>query len=240
MAKIGYVQNGLKKRNGTKRKSNPLGLARVKGFAAKNGLKLVPKGSSIKVAVNPKRKRRRRNGLPSLTKRGFSLKRNGLFGNTKSDAKKVGSLLGGMLGGKALARVIQSFVAPYLSQVGLGNYAEILADAGVALTIAPFVAAKIGGADAAQFARLGALANVVVDVIEMVAPNTLSMFGSNPLVSNGQSVGLAPSAVAQLVANTSASASDKAKVAGVMAALESGNFDVYSQPSNLGVLPLYG
>jgi hypothetical protein len=227
MAKIGVVQNGLKKAsNGHKRKSNPLTLARVKGFAKKNGLKVLPKtanGIVKKAAVaNPKRKKRRggkrRNGLTAS----FGLtRRNGLFGNTKSDVKNVGALLGGMVGGKALARVLQSFVAPYLASTGLGKYAEILSDGAVALLIAPMVARKIAGQSAADMARLGGLANVAVDVIEMIAPNTLSGFLSGNLLTGGQAV-LTPSQVANIVAATDASPQDKAKIAGAMYAIESG------------------
>lgn len=235
MAKIGTVQNGTRKAvNGTKRKANPLTLARVKGFLKKNGngLKLVPKGASVisKVAANPKRKRRRggsrRNGLTGIMK-----VRNGIFGNTKNDVKQVGSLLGGLVGGKALARVLQSFVAPYLASTGLGKYAEILADGAVALFIAPMVARKIGGNNAADMARLGALANVAVDVIEMLAPNTLSGFFSGNLLTSGQPV-LTPNQVATIVNNTSAAPAEKAAVAGAMRALES-NAPTMNYTSNL-------
>jgi hypothetical protein len=243
MAKFGKVQNGLAKTksNGLKRKSNPLTLARVKGFAKANGLKVLPKSAALpKLSANPKHKkgkhRRRRNGL---TSGGFSFKRNGLFGNTKSDVKQVGSLLGGMVGGKAIARVLQQFVAPYLAQVGLGAYAEILSDGAVALAVAPYVANKLAGAEAAKMARLGGLANVVVDIIEMVAPNALSGVLGGGLITSGNQVGLAPSAVAALVANTSATQAEKAAVSGAMMQLEGGtpiNYGGYVQPT---ISPMY-
>lgn len=247
MAKFGLVQNGLKsKSNGIKKKSNPLTLARVKGFLkSKNGaglgVKLVPKGTiTAKVAANPKKKKGKKKKNGGLTS-SFSLRRNGLLGNTTKQVKDVGALLGGMLGGKALARFLQSFVAPYLASTGLGKYAEILADGAVALVIAPMVAGKIAGADAAKFASLGAMANVVVDIIEMVAPNTLSFFGGNALVSSNGSVGLSPAAVTAIVNSTSALPADKAKVAGAMAALENGapiqNF--VGSPNSAALMPLY-
>jgi hypothetical protein len=237
MAKLGTVQNGLKKSNGLKRKSNPLTLARVKGFAKKNGFSIMAKGLP-KLAANPKRRKhrrthKRRNGLtPVLTTR-----RNGLFGNTKADAKNVGALLGGLLGGKAVGRVISGVAAPYASSMGLGNYTEIASDLIVAIFLAPFVAGKVGGANAASMARLGGLANVAVDLIELFAPNTLSMFGANPILSASGQVGLSPAAVTAIVNSTNAPIADKAKVAGAMAALESGNIPVtYSSSPRVSML----
>lgn len=247
MAKFGLVQNGLKsKSNGIKKKSNPLTLARVKGFLkSKNGaglgVKLVSKSAANpKLAANPKKKKHHKKKNGGLTS-GFSLRRNGLLGNTTKQVKDVGALLGGMLGGKMVARFLQQWVAPYLASTGLGKYAEVLSDGAVALLIAPFVANKIAGGDAAKFASLGAMANVVVDVIEMVAPNSLSFFGGNALVSSNGNVGLSPAAVTAIVNSTSALPADKAKVAGAMAALESGtpiqNF--VGSPNAAAMMPLY-
>lgn len=248
MAKLGTVQNGLKKAsNGTKKKSNPLTLARAKGFAKKNGFKIVPKGTTLKAAPNPKHKKKgkkKKNGL-SASRGGFSLsRRNGLLGNTTKQVKDVGALLAGLLGGKAAGRFLQSFIAPYLAKTGLGQYVEILSDGAIALVVAPMVAAKVAGADAAKFASLGAMANVVVDIIDMVAPNALSMFGGNPLVSNGQQVGLSPAAVTALVASTNATPQQKAQVAGAMAQLNAGNLPSIGYDdtpfSSRSVMPLYG
>lgn len=229
MAKFGLVQNGLRKKaNGTKRKANPLSLAKVQGFLKKNGLKSVKRGAVVAIA-NPKRRkgRKRRNGLESA--KSFSMtRRNGLLGNTKQQAKDVAGLLGGMLGGKAVGRVLNNFASPYLAQMGLGGYSEIISDGVVALIIAPLVGGKVGGANTAKFVALGAMANVAVDIVELVAPNTLSFFGSNALVSNGQQVGLSPAAVTAIVNSTNAPIADKAKVAGAMAQIEAGALPQYS------------
>lgn len=233
MAKIGYTRNGVKRRTATataanprkrRRRRNPLATvanprrktrrkrrnsvsaASVKAFAKRNGLKLT--------------KTSRRNGVTSR-------RQNGLFGNTKADAKKVTALLAGGVGVKTVGRMLQTFTAKYLAQLGLGAYNELVVDAVLALLVAPKVASKFGGSEAAVFARYGGLLAVAYDIIEIFAPdlvtNIWNPFGGSGAVvlANGQTA-LPPASVAAIVNSTNASATDKAKVAGAMRQLQSG------------------
>ncbi len=236
MAKMGIVENGLKRRRKSRRRRNPstatkastakknparraVSLASAKAVAKRNGLKLVSKS-----VANPKRKRRRRrNGITTAA----VSRRNGIFGNTKADAKTVGTVIGGAIFTKTVARIIAPFVAPYAAQVGIGNYAEIIVDGIVALLITPFVANKVvGGGSSAQNARLGGLLVVGLSAIEKVAPSVLQYnpFVTSPVVMMGNgSAGVAPAAVAQLaagVANSSNPQAEAAKVGSVMRSLD--------------------
>ena len=207
MAKIGIVQNGVTRKKSTKskRKNPSVTKAQVSAYAKKNGLKLTK---------NP-------------AKKYVARKRNGILGNTKNDVKTVGAVLGGAVGTKAVGRVVQSLIAPYVAQVGLGDYAEIIADALIALTATPIIAKKLGGAKSANDARLGGLLTVGLDVIEMIAPDVLRynpFTSSTPLVISGSGeVALTPDTVTKIVAGTDASDGVKAKVAGAMKQVKSGN-----------------
>ena len=236
MAKLGTVKNGLRKKARAKRKNpvtaksasirkrSSLSLLRVKGFAKKNGLKLVAKGTPLAKAQNPKRRKhkKRRNGLQSG---GFSLRRNGLLGNSKADVKQVATIGVGGVVTKMVGGFLDSFLAPQIAKVGAGQYSLIISDAIVALTLVPMVAQKIGGNNAARDARVGGMLAVGFDLVEMFIPQAL---GWNPfnqsqgvVVANGQNA-LTPAAVAQIVAATDASPATKAKVAGAMQQLQSG------------------
>lgn len=235
MAKISYVQNGVTKKkrgrrkNGTAkttRKRNGVTKARALAFAKKNGLKLVSK-----TAQNGKRRKRRtkRNGVTSPRSTGIMAK-NGLLGNTKQDAKRVASVMAGAAITKIASSLISGFAAPYAAQVGLGQYTGLVIDGVLALTVAPMIGKKIGGAQGADMARLGGLLVVGVDVLSLFAPSVLSYtpFNNAPVVLNGNTALLTPAAVTDVVNNTSATASEKAAVAGAMRALQSGSAKVGS------------
>ena len=226
MAELVIMENGLKRRksNGVKtaKKSNGLTKSRVASFAKKNGLKLVSKTSTLANGKRRKHRRhKRRNGLTQpITRRA-----NGLLGNTKSDAKKVGFLLGGMALTKALGRFLQSFAAPYLSQVGAGQYSEIICDGVVSLVAIPMVAGKTLGKEASDWGRLGGLSVVAMDAMEIFFPDALNWLpfnnGAGVVIANGQPA-VTPTAVAQIVNSTSATPTEKAKVAGAMQELSQG------------------
>jgi len=236
MAKMGIVENGLRKRRTHKKRRNPsvvakaknparrsVSLASARAVIKKNGLK------TVRVSANPKRKhkRRRRNGLVTTTRR------NGFFGNTKGDAKQVLALGAGALGVKAAGRALSGFVSPILSQIGVGQYAEIITDLGLTLFVVPFVGKKVGGGEAAKMARLGGLLTVALDAVEMFAPNVLSFnpFNNAPIVMTGGGAAVSPQAVAQIAADVESGATSAAKVAGVMRSLDAAG----AQSVNTGI-----
>lgn len=253
MPKVGYIQNGVTKaKNGRrkthkKRRRNPAAIkvatkkrngttkAGALSFAKKNGMRLVSATSR-----NPRRKtrKRKRNGVVAVSRT-----RNGIFGNSKRDARTVVSLLGGMGATKVIGRIVANFASPYLSQVGLGAYSELIADLGVALFVVPPIAGKIGNSGDAQTARLGGLAVAALEAVDKIGGPSLSFlnpFNSQPIVmaSNGQAA-LPPSTVSAIVNNTNASAADKAAVAGAMRAISQG-VPVTSSPMGARVIgPLY-
>lgn len=234
MAKSGYTQNGVKRRtkrrngaaakvatikakNPTKRRT--ISLATAKAILKRNGLK------SAKIAVqNPKRKKRhhkRRNGVTAMV----TSRRNGLIGNTKHDVRTVGGVLGGAVVTKLISRIVTPFVGPLLSRVGMGNFAEIITDTGIALVIIPTAAKWVGMSKDVQNARTGGLLAVALDGIEMFAPGVLSTFNpfnTSPVVISGSQVTVAPKAVNAIVGATAATPEQKAAVAGAMRALETG------------------
>ena len=242
MAELILMENGLKRRNGAKRKangvkrkSNGTTKAGAMSFAKKNGLKLVSKVSTLANGKRRKNRRRRRNGILSkpITRRS-----NGLLGNTKSDAKKVGFLLGGMALTKAAGRFLQSFASPYLAQVGVGQYSEIICDGVVALVAVPMIAGEPIGKEAADWGRLGGLSAVALDAMELFFPDALDWLpfsqGGGVVVANGQAA-VTPTAVARIINATSASPDEKAKIAGAMAQLAQGN-----QVENVGFAGMSG
>lgn len=220
--KIVKVQNGLRgSKNPRRRKANGISKSRVSGWAKKNGLKLVS-------SQNPRRKKRRgrrRNGIGAPVVR----TRNGLLGNTKSDAKQVGFIMAGAALTKGVGRIVAGFAAPYLSQMGLGRYTTIIADAVVALVAVPFVGTKTFGREAATFGRLGGLLAVGFDAFNIFAPDTLAAYNpfidASPIVVANGRAAVAPEAVAQIaqeVANSPNPQAEAAKVAGVMNAASAG------------------
>jgi hypothetical protein len=224
MATMGKMRNGIKKKNGAKKngvakKRNPISLARAKAVIKKNGLKAVSKNGSKK--KHHKRHGKKRNGIVAVSRT-----RNGLLGNTRSDAKQVAYLGAGALLTKTGGRLLSNLISPYMAQFGMGKYTEVIADLGIAIVAVPWIANKVGGrtGDLAKHARLGGLLAASLTLVGEIAPSALAFnpFNTSPVVlANGQTM-VTPKAVAQIVAQTDASASDKAKVAGAMAALESG------------------
>lgn len=238
--KYGLVENGLKRKRKARKRRNPatvakaknparrsVSLASAKSVAKRNGLKMVS-------VSNPKRKtkRRKRNGL---VKASTITRRNGILGNTKSDAKQVATLGIGAVATKIMGRIAQSFVSPYLAQVGVGQYAEIIVDGAVALVVTPFLAGKIvRGGDTAKMARLGGLLVVGLDVVEAFAPNALQWnpFNTNPVVVGGGGVGVAPAAVAQIAAGVASSSNPQmaaAKVGNAMLSLDTAGAQGFAQ-----------
>jgi hypothetical protein len=237
MAEYGYVENGITKtsKNGRRRKRRKNGavatrktatakngvrrktsLTSVKAFAKRNGL-VLKKAGSTGTAQNGKRKRRRsKNGLVT-TRRA----QNGMFGNTKNDVKRVGSVLLGAAGVKAVGKILVSFISPYTSMVNLGAYTQLLVDLGLALFAAPMIAKKVGGQAAADSARLGGLLVAGMDVVEIFFPSALaySPFNNAPVVMAGNQPLLTPQAVSQLVNNT-VTAQDAGKVGSAMRYLQ--------------------
>ncbi len=254
MAKIGLVENGLRRRRRTtRRRRNPItaakgstakaknparravSLASAKAVIKRNGLKTVSR-----TAANPKRRRhhKRRNGVASATTRYTS--RNGIFGNTKHDAKQVGLVLAGAAATKIIGRIASPFLAPYLAQMGIGKYAEIATDTAIALLVVPFLAEKFvgggrSGGDVGKNARLGSLLVVGLDIIQTVAPSALAYnpFNTSPVVMTGSGAAVTPAAVAQIaagVANSANPTAAAAKVGQAMVSLDTSGAQGYARP----------
>lgn len=198
MATLKIIRNGVKRRANPKRKrvANPRSSSPV-----------------LKSVANPKRrstKRRRRNGI--VTRR-----RNGILGDTKRDVKNVVSLTGGAITTNVLGNTLAGMIAPYLSSVGIGNYASIVSQLAIALFGVPYVARALGGQDAASMARLGGLLSVTLDVLGTFFPsfNSLNPFASAPIVvGNSGQVAVSPAAV-KAIAGAAANETAQ-KVAGAM------------------------
>ncbi len=249
MATLGLVENGVRRRRKSRRRRNPItktttrakknptrrkvSLSSARAVAKRNGLKLVSKSVS-----NPKRRkhRRRRNGLTTAVR----TRRNGFFGNTRGDAKTVGTVLAGAIATKTIARIVLGYAAPYLAQVGLGKYSEIVVDAVTALTITPFIAKHlVSGGDVAKNARLGGLLVVGLSAIEAVAPSVLQYnpFVTSPVVMTGGGAAVSPAAVAQIaagVANSADPSAAAAKVGNAMMQIGAAGSQAVRQPSYVG------
>lgn len=246
MAKMGIVENGLKKRNGKSRRRNPVsvakasknparrrtvGLATAKSVAKRNGLKLV----SI---ANPKRKRhhkRRRNGVTSV--KGYTSRaRNGLFGNTKQDAHNVAALGGGLFLTRIVGNFVSGWVNPLLAQIGLGQYSTVITNAGISLLVIPMIAKKVypKGKD---MARLGGLFATTLSALEIFAPSIASQinpFNNSPVVMTGNGAAITPAAVAQIAAGVAASPNPSvaaAKVGNAMYQLDASGGQGYADSS---------
>lgn len=244
MATFGEVQNGLRKRSNSRRKNsatakpkkrNGTTKAGAASFAKKNGMVLISR-----TALNGRKKkhhrRHKRNGIAAVSR-----SRNGIFGNTKHDATQVVALLGGMGATKIIGRIVGNFVSPYISQLGVGNYSGIVSEALVAVFVVPMVAKKISPSSA-QNARLGGLAVVGLSLIEKFGGTSLAglnPFNTSPIVMSGNQPLIAPNAVAQIVGNTSATAAEKAQVAGAMRALQSGQPVTRNGSPKMRMGPLY-
>jgi hypothetical protein len=236
MGTMGLMENGLRRRKrrrrrnptaaakSTVRKSNPAvrrstSLTSVKSYAKRNGLVLRKAGS---IVANPRRRKhhKRRNGLQTASSWGRQA--NGLLGNTKQDAKTVGTLLGGAALTKIVGRFISSFGASYLAQFGVGSYGEIICDGLAAVLITPYLIGMVlKGGDVAKQARIGGLLVVGLDVIQVFAPSALQYnpFNVSPVVMTGAGAAITPAAAAAIAQGVAASPNPTAaaaKVAGIL------------------------
>lgn len=239
MSKWTEVQNGLtKSKNGRRRKRrtkrngttaaakaparrNGTTKAGAKAWAKRNGMVVM-----TKTVANGKRKHHRRKKRNGTVSAGVSRSRNGILGNSKHDVRQVVGLLGGMASTKIIGNILSNFASPYIAQLGIGNYVGIISEGAVALLLVPMIAKKVGNQNDAQNARLGGLATVGLSLIDQVGGGTflsgLNPFNSSPIVMANGVAAVAPAQVAALVANTSATASEKAAVTGAMRALAAG------------------
>lgn len=242
----GEIQNGLRKSSRRKnsaakpKRRNGTTKAGAISWAKKNGMKVVSKSVANGHKRKHHRKHKRRNGIAAVSR-----SRNGIFGNTKHDARQVISLLGGMGATKVLSGILSNFISPYIAQVGAGAYGGIIAEGVIAVFVVPPIAKKIGNPSDAQNARLGGLAVVGLSLIEKFGGggflSGLSPFNSSPIVMAGNTPLLTPQAASQLVANTSASRAEKAVVAGAMQALAAGRpiSNNMGRVSRIPISPLY-
>lgn len=250
MAEIAYLENPKRKKRRKKRnpsatkirpatkavglkRRNGVSLVQAKNALKKNGLKAV----SSKMA-NPKRKRRkRRNGVSVMPR-----KQNGFFANSKTDLKNTGVLVGGAFATVGLSRLVNSVLGRYATQVGVGQYSQLISSGLVALVIVPYVAEKIGGKAIAGTARSGGLLALVLEGVNQFFPQ-LSQY--NPFITSqavvmqsGQPL-LTPQATSAVVAATDASPQAKAKVAMAMQMLQAQSAPThaptYSSPSFAGI-----
>lgn len=221
MAKIGKVENGLRKHRKAKRrnpvavakvaKKNParraISAASVKSYAKRNGLKLVSKS-----VANPKRRKHRkhrRNGLATVTssRSMFATKRNGLLGNSKHDAQNVAALGGGLFLTKFIGNFVSGYVQPILAKIGLGNYSNIITNAGIAIVVIPMIAKRTIPKQS-DMLRLGGLFATGLSILEQVAPSVLSQinpFNTSPIIMTSNGAAIPPSTVSQIAAGVAAS-----------------------------------
>ena len=184
MAEMKLVENGVrrKRRSNPKKRRNTTTITQARATAKRNGFKLVKAGTPTRTVSNPKRRRRR------VTRR---RKNNGLLGDTKETVTAVASLGGGMVASKIAGGLATPFTQRFLTPLGVGNYAQIITEAVLAVVVISPIARKIAGAKAAKFAMLGGLTSAGLNVLDMFMPDTLPL---NPFaLSNSQPVILAPS-----------------------------------------------
>lgn len=225
------VQNGVSNPRRRKRRRNPVkrtATATAKANPRKRRVKRRrnPVTATVRATVNPRKRRvkRRRNPVVVTRKRnGIGRKRNGIFGDTKADAKNVLALAGGLVGTKIAGGIAAPYAAQALAIVGMGKFAKPITDGVLAVTVTPMVAGMIGGSDAKKMARLGGLVLVVLDIVEILLPqgfayNPFTSANSTPIVLQGQTAALV-NAATQDVANAAINAANNAnaKLAGIMA-----------------------
>lgn len=209
MAKIGMVENGFKKRR-TKRRRNPMAVAKA---SSKNPAR----------RINPKKRRRskRRNGLMTAT----VTRRNGLFGDTKRDAKNVAALGGGLFLTKFIGNMVSGYVQPLLARIGLGQYSQIVTNAGIALIAIPMIAKRTVPKQS-DMLRLGGLFATGLSILEQVAPSVLTQinpFNNTPVVIANGAAAVPPATVAQIAQGVAASSNPMAaanRVGSVMQTLD--------------------
>ena len=205
MAELKLIQNGVRKA-----KANPRKRKTTRRRKRRNGI-----ATASAVKRNPV-KRARRNGVTAR-------RRNGFFGDTKTDVKNVLSLTGGAIGTNIAGNAVASALTPYIASIGLGAYSSIITQLAIALFGVPYVAKALAGQDAAKMARLGGLLSVTLDVLGTFFPqfNSLNPFTTSPIVVSGNQVGLMPNAVAQIAQG--AADETAAKIAGFANQLQAMN-----------------
>lgn len=181
----------LKVRNGIAKKANP---KRRKKARRRNPATV--KATASKAVANPRR-RRRRNPValvanPRRRRRTTRRRRNGLFGDTKETVSTVMALGAGMITTKIGAGILTPLVSRFLTQVGVGQFSQILSEGAVAvLAVAP-IARKVAGQNAGKFAMLGGLAITALDALDMILPDSVPLnpfsVNSQPLVLNQPTV----------------------------------------------------
>lgn len=179
------------------------------------------------LVANPRRRRRRNPVVAVANKRRRGRRRNGIFGDTKSDVKQVASLVGGLVGVKVAGGIVTPYVSNLLAGFGAGRFATPIVDAMLAVSVAPMAAKWVGGDP--KMVRLGGLALVALDLLQMVLPSGFqySPFAINsaPVILSGNSGQLAAAAAAD-VANAAINEANRAaaKVGGA-SMYNGGGFD---------------
>lgn len=162
-------------------------------------------------AANPRRRRRRNPLVAVANKRRRGRRRNGIFGDTKSEVKQVASIIGGLVGTKIVGGIVAPYVSNLLAGIGVGKFTTPIVDGVLALTVVPMGAKWVGGDP--KLARLGALALLGLDILQMVLPSgfAYSPFAVNgsPIVLSGNSGQLVAAATAD-VANAAIDAANRA------------------------------
>jgi len=232
------VQNGVANPRRRKRRKNPV--KRATTATANPRKRRVKRRRNPVTAVtvaNPRKRRvkRRRNPVAVTRKRnGVSRKRNGIFGDTKADAKNVLALVSGLVGTKIAGGIAAPYTAQALAVVGMGKFAKPVTDAVIAMTLTPMVAGMVAGGDVKKMARLGGLALAALDIVEILLPqgfayNPFTSANVAPIVLQGQTAALV-NAATQDVARAAIDAANNAsaKIAGIMSADSGGNFAAVS------------
>jgi hypothetical protein len=187
MATLKLVQNGRKRKttrkrrrnttavtktvaNKRRRKRNGASSASVKSFATRNGLKLVKR-----TAANGRKRHKRRS-----KRNGTIMQRsNGLLGNSKETIISVASLLIGLGVTKVESSILTPMAQNLLGNLGLGNFAKPLIEAGLAVTVNKWAAEAVKKGSG-KYVMYGGLAMALMDVVEAFLPQTSAY---NPFAS---------------------------------------------------------
>lgn len=208
MPTITAVRNGAVKANPKRRRKARRNPVTAKAANPRRRRRRNPVASVTTRAANPSkaanpRRRRRRNGVTvakaNPRRKSTRRRRNGIFGDTKAEAKQVLSLLAGLAGTKLIGGIATPYVAQLLAYVGMAKFAQPVSNAAVAIFAVAPVAGMVGGRDSAKLARLGGLAVAGLDVLQLVLPSgfSYSPFASNtaPIVLAG---GISPDTAKQI------------------------------------------
>lgn len=199
MPTLTVMRNGVKanpkrrKRRNVATKKNPVTSASAN--PRKRRYRRNPATATVSAsAANPRRKIRRRRRNPATASANprrrmrYSKRRNGIFGNSKAEAKQVLSILGGLVGTKIAGGIITPYTASVLGYVGLGKFAAPITDAAIAVFATAPLAGAISGNEAKRLARLGGLAVAGLDLLALILPSGL---GYSPFSQNTAPIVLA-------------------------------------------------